>query len=209
MTPFKHERMTPEQIKRFNPLLAVLVVFTMMGVAVGMVIMLLVDWFGIKDAGPDNLPPFLGLLVIMVIMLATIHSVRPLAILIMRNEAGMKDALRTVWEDSDGNDIPGKPLVRESEKVYPHRINADALDYLAGCASPILLVALLFYIIIDGPLLDGIEPNSIEGFAVMIALLLVFIAAYYASIYIMAWAMRKNPYAIRAMLEFEEREVTE
>ena len=178
----------------------------LIGVGMGMLLAVLSDGFDLKtlrDSG-ENLQLIAAVMVLAAILYVFIRVLPKLMFFLFRAEPGLKDAVKAIWTDDDGKEIPSVPYIPMYKREFPNRITPSAVAALASCSAPVLL-ALVAILLVTSPL--DLEYPSEPGteqlvfWLLLVASLVPIALAYYA----MAWMMRRyHAKELTAMLYYED-----
>lgn len=178
----------------------------LIGVGMGMFLAVLSDEFDLKtlrDNGED-LQLLAAVLVIAAVLYVFVRAVPKLMFFLFRKEPGLKDAVKAIWMDDDGKEIPSVPYIPEYKRQFPNRITPTAVAALALCSTPILLVIAITLVISPLGQENPPEPGTLEqlvSLVLLVACLVLIAIAYYA----MAWMMRRyHAKELTAMLYYED-----
>lgn len=182
----------------------------LLGVMTGLYLIVLfddvLDVRAMHDNG-DDLPLVAFLFIFMVVMYVFMAAVPRLMFFLFRTEPGMKDAVKAIWTDDNGEDIPSVERIPEYKRTYPKGINPIAVIHVLMCFTP-MMVSWVVIMEISKALASFAEDVQDDTLVSTAFGLLAFLTAFLLlgfSAYISAWVMRNAfPDEFRAMLSYED-----
>lgn len=206
--------MTKQSYKDMSPKdrsLTVLSVYIMGAIALGLVIGVVIGTvlepaMEAADQENDNTMLIATTLSLAALVLFITHVSPKIIFAMMRREKGLKDSLKAVWTDDDGNDIPGIPSrIPEYKRTYHNKIGIGSTIYVAVCSIPVLCGFLFILAITHIFGIKEPEPGDIIaeiGFALLMLCAILFI---FVCFYCMAYLLRDlNPNRLLALLSYKD-----